>query len=170
MPRRLTMTRTEPSTEHTCAHDIVTFPTRENDQQRRFDLGQLGLCEDIKAVLRYGIVHHPTPIAHQTQEQYWYSITTFARFAEEHGLRSAKGLNTELIEKYREWLKTQTNRRTGRPWGRVNEGKKLITLKSLVQTTKSGKPELLSEPDHLPATLLPRRHARPEQAKATSDR
>lgn len=121
----------------------VTFPTRPGNEQRTFDLDEVALSEDIKAAFRYAIVNHPRAIAHHTQEQYWYSITTFARFAKEDGLHGATGLNTACIKRYREWLTRQANERTGERWSDIHQGKKLISLKELVHTVKTQRPQLL---------------------------
>ena len=143
MRRHLPSARFEGTRDDTGMANQVTFPTSEGNQQRVFDLDEVSLPPDIKAALRYGIANHPRPMAHHTQEQYWYSIKTFAQFAEHYGLHRPEDLNTEFIERYRKWMTSQSNKRTGKPWSDIHQGRKLMSLRQLILTAKEGKPELL---------------------------
>ena len=145
----------------------VTFPSIPETEQRTFNLDELKLPEKITDVFRFAIQHHPIPIGHETQKNYWYAITTFARFAEEDGVRSASDLTTECIERYQEWLGTQTSKRTGAPWSDVHRGSKVIALKQMIRTVKTWKPGLLPAeivfptycyPEGTPRPNKPRRH------------
>ena len=166
MPRRLSTAQPERTTNDGGAHegDIVTFPTRDGDQQRKFDLGKLGLPSDIRDVFRHAITHHPSPLAHDTQEQYWYCIETFAQFAGETGIRTAQDLTTLMVNRYITWLKDQRNKRNGRPWTSITQGKRLITLRELIRTVKTNRPELL------PAEILFPRIAYPGGTPPTNQR
>ena len=110
MQRALAVTRAEDTAEDTPAHEIVSFPAKEDTERRPFDFSQLALSEDIKDVFRYAIEHHPTPLLKDTQKSYWYTITTFARFAEEEDVRNAKELDTECVNRFQRWLDRQANR------------------------------------------------------------
>ena len=167
MARALAVTQPELLHNNMPTHDIVSFPAKEDTERRTFDLGDLTLPGDIKEIIRYAVEHHPISIARPTQEQYWYAITTFARFADENNLQNAKKLNTECVRMYRQWLDTQTNTRTGKPWGESHRGKKLVALRELVSTVKTGKPDLLQSeivfpaycyPEGTPRVVRPRRH------------
>ena len=167
MRRQLPITQVEERLDDVGRGNKVTFPTSEGNEQRTFDLDEVSVPADIKVALRYGIVNHPTPIAHHTQEQYWYSIKTFGRFAEQDGLRRAEDLNTKCIHRYQEWLTRQTIERTGTAWSDTYQGKKLISLREVVRTVKTGKPELLPSdiifprylyPEGTPTRTRPRKH------------
>ena len=155
MPRALAVTRTKDTIEDTPAHDIVSFPAKEDTERRTLDLGQLALNEDIKDVFRYAIEHHPTPIARDTQRGYWCYITKFARFAEEEDVRNAKDLDTECVAKFRRWLDRQVSARTGERWSNGYRGKCLMALKELIRTVKAGKAELLPSEIIFPTHCYP---------------
>ena len=161
MPRHLPSTRFEEKLDETGTGNRVTFPTSEGNRQRVFDLDKLTIPPDIKAALRYGIANHPSPMARHTQEQYWYSITTFAQFAERDGLRRAEDLNTKCIHRYRKWMTRQTSKRTGKPMSDIQQAKKLMSLRQLIRTVKAGKPELIPSetlfPTHLYREGTPKR-------------
>lgn len=143
MRRHLPNTRFEENLHDTGTGNRVTFPTSEGNRQRIFDLDKLLIPADIKVALRYAIVNHPRPMASHTQEQYWYSITSFAQFAEEYGLRKAEDLNTECIDQYRKWMTRQMSKRTGKRWSGLVQAKKLMSLRQLIHTVKAGSPALL---------------------------
>ena len=134
---------------------LITFPTAEDARQRIFDLGTLELGDGIKDVFAFAIAHHPIPLAYATQRHYWYAITTFARFAQEHGLSTACDLSTECIKRYLAWLDQQTSEPTGRPWTDSHRGKKVIALKTLVRTVKTLRPELLPNEIVFPTYCYP---------------
>ena len=136
-------------------HGLITFPTAEDARQRIFDLGALELGDGIKDVFAFAIAHHPIPLAYATQRHYWYAITTFARFAQEHGLSTACDLSTECINRYRAWLDQQTSEPTGRPWSGMYRGKKVIMLKVLVRTVKTLRPKLLPNEIVFPTYCYP---------------
>lgn len=155
MPRGLTVTRVKESAEGAPANDLVTFPAKEDTERRAFDLGKLALSEDIKDVFRYAIEHHPTPIARPTQEKYWYSITTFDRFAQEEDVRNVEDFDTECVGRYRHWLDRQADARTGKPWNEATRGKNMIVLRVLVRTVKAYNPALLPREIIFPTYCYP---------------
>ena len=152
--------RTEPTS------GPVTFPSIPETKQRTFNLDEIKLPENVKDVFRFAIQHHPSPIAHATQIGYWHAIATFARFAEEDGVRSASDLTTECIERYQEWLGRQTTKHTGAPWSEVHRGRKVISLRELIRTVKTWKPGLLPAEIVFPTFCYPGgtpRRNRPER-------
>ena len=171
MTRRTRMHRALPASVATgrekkpAVGHLVTFPSIRDTKKRTFNLEKVHLPEDIKDVFRFAIEHHPTAIAHATQKHYWYGITTFARFAEEDGLRNASGFTTACIERYQQWLARQTSDRTGAPWSDVHRGKKLIALRELIHTVKTWKPELLRAEIVFPTYCYPDGAPQPRKAK-----
>ena len=138
----------------------VEFPQRPGVRKKQYDLGALGLPQDIAQLLAHAVRNHPEAVAQKTQENYWGAIRTFARFVQaDTQTRSNVDLTTSMVERYGAWLVRQTNRRTKNPWTQTSQSMVLRTLRRLIDTIKTISPEQLPSdiafPSHLCAYREP---------------
>ena len=136
----------------------VTFPHPQGSKARVYNVASLDLPYEIARLLAHAARHHPEPLAHDTQQNIWYSICSFARFVHEDGqVASLENFDSAMVGRYATWLEHQTDSRTGAPWGQVTRGKKLGDFRRLVRTIKALNPDLLPTQIIFPTYCCPDR-------------
>jgi hypothetical protein len=88
---------------------VVLFHDAWGGVTKRFDMGELGLPDDVTILLSAAFTGHHAASTPRTQRGCWRSLTVFARFANHDGqIGSAADLTSSMVGRFIAWLDCQT--------------------------------------------------------------
>lgn len=150
---------------------VVVFTDEWGMTRQTFDLGQLGISQELKMLFADSFRMHYAGATTVTRKGCWKALRAFARFVENDGhIQAAQDMGSEAIGRYIAWIDRQ-NSTNGRPWSNSTRRGRYIYIKMLLFWIFRNRPGLLpatlsfpsvpfrgrhrqSEPQRLPASQL----------------
>lgn len=141
--------------------NIVLFRDAWGEVAKRFDLGKLGLPDDVATLLAEAFRGHHAGSSPDTQRGCYRALRIFATFArEEDAITGTADLTSALVGRYMDWLDRQPGP-DGKGWTAPSKANVLAVLRYLIDWTKRHAPERLPNRIDFPYNPYPNRSPTP---------
>ena len=141
--------------------NIVMFRDAWGEVAKQFDLKDLGLPNDVTALLAVAFRGHNAGSSPDTQRGCYRALRIFATFVGDDGcVHCAGDLTSALVGRYTAWLDRQRGQ-SGEGWSKTSKANLLGVLRSLIDWTKRHAPERLPSRIDFPRNPYPNRSPKP---------